>query len=90
MSDVSRDKPTFTPASASASMMRKMYAGPLPESPVTASSKYSSTTTVFPTASNSIWAVAMSSSEAWSPPERAVAPAPIKAGTLGMTRMTRE
>src|SRR5262245_22500799 len=41
-----RESPTLTPASASASRMRKMYAGPEPDRPVTASSRFSSSWTV--------------------------------------------
>src|SRR5580704_3206769 len=45
----SRGSPTLTPASASASMMMYRNAGPEPDSPVTASICFSSTTTVLPT-----------------------------------------
>ena len=59
---ISRDSPTFTPASAKASTISIRYAGPLPDRPVTASRWYSSTTTTRPTRSKMAWARAMSSS----------------------------
>ena len=88
-SEARRESPTFTPASASASMMRKMYAGPLPERPVTASSCDSSSTTVSPTLSKMVLAVARSASVACSPSAIPVAPAPTVAGVLGMARTIR-
>src|SRR5207245_2190286 len=70
-----RESPTFTPASASASMMRNRYAGPLPDRPVTASSCDSSRTTVSPTESKMVLAVVRSASVASSPSAIAVAAA---------------
>src|SRR5438067_648028 len=84
-----RDSPTFTPASASASMMRNRYAGPLPESPVTASSCVSSSTTVSPTESKIVFAVARSASVACSPSASAVAAAATVAGVFGIARTMR-
>src|SRR6266545_4745370 len=84
-----RGSPIFTPPSASASMARKMNAGPEPERPVTASSRCSSTTTVVPTASNSATAWPRSASVACGPRASAVAPAPTRAGVFGIVRTIR-
>ena len=66
------------------------YAGPLPESPVTASSSPSSRRTTLPTASKSDVAARRSFSVACVPAEIAVAPASARAATLGIVRTTRE
>src|SRR5882762_3641041 len=70
----SRGKPTFTPASASDSKIMYANAGPLAESPVTASIFFSSTTTVRPTASNMARAVSRCSAPAWAPRQIPVIP----------------
>src|SRR6185437_3880819 len=71
----SRGRPTLTPASASASMMMYRNAGPEPESPVTASMCFSSTTTVRPTVWKIRCAMAICSSVTKRPPQSAVIPA---------------
>ena len=66
-----------------------MYAGPLPERPVTASICASSRITVVPTESKMRLAAFRSSSVACPPAAIAVAPAPTRAGVFGIVRMTR-
>ena len=70
-------------------MMRNRYAGPLPDRPVTASSCDSSRTTVSPTESKMVRAVARSASVACSPRARAVAAAATVAGVLGIALTMR-
>lgn len=53
--------PALTPPSASASIIMNTYAGPLPDSPVTAASSFSSTVKMRPTAPNSLATRASSS-----------------------------
>ena len=86
---MSRDRPACTPPSASASITTMTNAGPLPESPVTASMCFSSTTTVRPTASKSERATSRSALVAVGVAESAVTPAPTRAGVLGMARTRR-
>ena len=66
----------------------KRNAGPLAESPVTASMCRSSSTTVRPTAWNSRSARARCSGVACAPPASAVMPSRTSAGVLGMARTT--
>ena len=84
-----RDRPTFTPPSASASMAMKTKAGPEPERPVTASRSGSSTMCAEPTAWKRARAWARSSSVAWAPRARALAPSPTSTAVFGMVRTIR-
>ena len=70
-------------------MAMNTKAGPEPERPVTASRWCSSTTTATPTASNSARACSRSESVACGPRASAVAPAPTRAGVLGIVRTMR-
>ena len=85
----SRGSPIFTPPSASASMMRKTYAGPLPLRPVTASMSRSSTTTTRPTDSKIARATCSSSAVTCGPQDSAERPACTTDGVFGMHRTTR-
>src|SRR3954453_12028277 len=87
-SAMGRVKPASTPASVNASATRNKYAGPLPMSPVTASSSCSGTRTTVPTADRMLSAQSRSSSLANSPPHNAAAPLPSSAGVLGIERTT--
>lgn len=68
--------------------MMYAYAGPLAESPVTASMFFSSTTTVRPTASNMVRAVSRCSAFACAPAQIPVMPQPTAAGVFGIARTT--
>jgi len=86
----SRERPIFTPASARASTIRNIYAGPLPLKPVMASIKiFSSMKTLLPTESNMALASSMSPLSACLPAAMAVALSFTKAAMLGITRTRR-
>src|SRR5262249_25562191 len=84
--ETSRGNPTFTPASASDSRMMYANAGPLAESPVTASMFFSSTTTVRPTASNIARATSRCSGPACAPRQIPVIPQLTVDGLFGIAR----
>ena len=84
----SRERPTRTPASLRPSMIWKMYIGPLPLNPVTASSWYSGSSTTVPIDSKIRRASAACAGFAWRPRQRTVALDRTTAATLGMARMT--
>mmetsp|Transcript_74488 Transcript_74488/g.125495 ORF Transcript_74488/g.125495 Transcript_74488/m.125495 type:complete len:207 (-) Transcript_74488:178-798(-) len=83
-----RGRPAATPPSDSASMNMYTYAGPLPLSPVTASSSRSSTEYAMPTLSKRLLMTSMSSLVALAPRAKAEAEQPTIHGVLGMTRTT--
>ena len=84
---VSRGSPRCSPALCKASMTRKKYAGPLPDSAVTASIKPSSLTQrVIPTARRMDSARFFCSLLTALLANKAVAPLRTKAGVLGMVR----
>ena len=72
-----------------ASATRNTYAGPEPDSPVTASSCASEVTFTAPTLLSTSTAQLTSSAEAETPGATADAPEPTSAGVLGMARTTR-
>ena len=81
-------RPDATPASTSASTNRKKYAGPDPETAVTASIWLSGTVSTPPTDSNSADTALSCSSLANRPGASALTPAPTSMGALGITRIT--
>jgi len=80
--------PILTPASARASSITNMYAGPLPLKPVTASIIDSGTSMALPTALKIARALSISSCPAPEPRQTALALSPTRAGVLGITRIT--
>ena len=84
----SRVSPALTPASIMASATRKTYAGPDPETPVTASSWRSGSRTTVPTDPRMPSAQSRSAAVAALPPDMPATPAPISEGVLGMARTT--
>ncbi|MPN47123.1 hypothetical protein SDC9_194723 [bioreactor metagenome] len=80
--------PSRTAPSAIASITGKMKAGPLPESPVTASIRDSGTWTAVPTAEKIVRAVFISSEVAFFPGEIPEAASETVAAMFGMTRTT--
>mmetsp|Transcript_23867 Transcript_23867/g.61275 ORF Transcript_23867/g.61275 Transcript_23867/m.61275 type:complete len:223 (-) Transcript_23867:437-1105(-) len=85
--EISRGRPAATPPSASASMARNTYAGPLPLTAVTALNSFSSHSTQVPTEDISSITAAPSSAVAFAPRHIAAAVALTRQGVLGMTRM---
>ena len=82
--------PASTPASTSASTIRKKYAGPEPDTAVTASSCDSGTVSTPPTASKIAETSLSCSAVANRPRASALTPPPTTIGALGITRMTGE
>ena len=88
-SAIGRGNPALTPPSASASIKRYTYAGPLPLTAVTASMSLGSTLITSPTAPNKVSANARSSAASESPDSNTIMPSPIIAGVFGITLSTR-
>src|SRR6185369_7593981 len=86
---VIRSSPIRTPPSASDSITMATYAGPDPDSPVTASIRLSSSTTTRPTALKISPAVSRSSGSRPSAFAMAVTPSSTSAGVFGITRIRR-
>ena len=84
----SRLRPTATPASTSASTIRKKYAGPEPDTAVTASMWDSGTVSTPPTESNSAETSSSCGAVTKRPLASAVTPAPTNAAALGIARTT--
>src|SRR5690606_961584 len=87
-SATSRGIPSRIAASVSASARRKTYAGPVPDTAVTASRLASSMRLTTPTAPSAALAASIASSSAWVPAAIPVTPSPTSAGVLGMARIT--
>lgn len=83
---ISRGRPILTPPSAIASISKKMYAGPLPLTPVTASSYFSVTSYDNPTEFINNSTVSASYFVAFDPKLKPDAPAPTLLGVFGITR----
>mmetsp|Transcript_38228 Transcript_38228/g.53065 ORF Transcript_38228/g.53065 Transcript_38228/m.53065 type:complete len:206 (-) Transcript_38228:573-1190(-) len=86
---MSRGRPARTPPSANASIITNTYAGPLPLSPVTASSSFSSTLWMTPTDAKRAPASFSSASSQPEARHMAAAVCPTRVATLGITRTTR-
>ena len=82
-----RGMPNFTAASASASMNKNAYAGPLPLTAVTPSINFSATCSTFPAVERSAVTVAISSALTSSAGVSAVIASPTVAGRFGIILM---